>query len=29
MRQSPVRENRTPESVRGRSGDWLFYRDGA
>jgi hypothetical protein len=29
MRQSPVRENRTPELVRGWSGDWLSYRDGA
>jgi Protein of unknown function (DUF998) len=24
-----VRENRTPGSVRGRSGDWPSYRDGA
>jgi hypothetical protein len=26
--QSPVRENCTPGSVRGRSGDWPSYRDG-
>jgi len=25
--KSPVRENRTPGSVRGLSGDWQFYRD--
>ena len=27
--KSPVRENRTPGSVRGRSGNWPSYRDGA
>jgi len=26
--KSPVRENRTPGSVRGRSGNWPSYRDG-
>jgi hypothetical protein len=26
--KSPVRENRTPGSVRGLSGDWQSYRDG-
>jgi hypothetical protein len=26
--KSPVRENRTPGSVRGLSGNWQFYRDG-
>ena len=26
--KSPVRENCTPGSVRGRSGDWTSYRDG-
>ena len=25
--KSPVRENRTPGSVRGLSGDWQSYRD--
>jgi hypothetical protein len=25
----PVRENRTPGSVRGQSGNWLSYRDDA
>jgi hypothetical protein len=25
--KSPVRENRTPGSVRGQSGNWLSYRD--
>jgi hypothetical protein len=25
--KSPVRENRTPGSVRGRSGNWPSYRD--
>jgi hypothetical protein len=27
--KSPVRENRTPGSVRGLSGDWQSYRDEA
>jgi RimJ/RimL family protein N-acetyltransferase len=27
--KSPVRENRTPGSVRGLSGNWQSYRDGA
>jgi len=27
--KSPVRENRTPGSVRGQSGNWLAYRDAA
>ena len=27
--KSPVRANRTPGSVRGRSGNWPSYRDGA
>jgi hypothetical protein len=26
--KSPVREHRTPGSVRGRSGNWPSYRDG-
>ena len=26
--KSPVRENRTPESVRGPLGNWRSYRDG-
>lgn len=26
--KSPVRENRTPGSVRGRLGNWPSYRDG-
>jgi hypothetical protein len=26
--KSPVRENRTPGSVRGRQGNLPFYRDG-
>jgi len=26
--KSPVRENRTPGSVRGLLGDWQSYRDG-
>jgi len=26
--KSPVREFRTPGSVRGLSGNWQFYRDG-
>ena len=26
--KSPVRENRTPGSVRGLSGNWQSYRDG-
>ena len=26
--RSPVRENRTPGSVRGASGNWRPYRDG-
>jgi len=25
--KSPVRENRTPGSVRGQLGNWLSYRD--
>ncbi len=27
MLKSPVRENRTQGSVRGRSGNWLVYLD--